>query len=1161
MDLRKELAQDLQQNINYQINSIDQKLLKSGYINKDETLNILNSNKEVLFAKNPGEIKKTFDQNICNDISETIGLKSNVSTDAKFISNLKENLYSTNSNTKRNKTNHTSFFPEKQIEKDNLEKEMLNKNETQINQAIDSKNNLYYTFSKKGEDGKVVSNKKDANSKTNLSNSARKNLNRNILQYKKAELKEKAGFLGIDEIKKTKDETIGLEAIENQIENLTKQLLNDDYILQDLTTKTQKNPELINNEQYHQGIFKTEVLKRDQNNKSAPCNKNQTHIFNKSRSNSQKKTTTVHNWYVNMKKQIPGNTNRTRDVLTNNGKYSKGTPDTSKQRILKTHVNLPSNSPQLLKEKFYGKTFRNAKNIKYPDNSLVKKSLEHSADKKTFMQSAKENSNNNPNSLINRFFLKEINKNDLLKFKQKSNQISNSSTQKSKQVLIGKNAKKLTKFKSKERLFQHTHVNLDLSNRLEHNKDLTADRTQSHLIDNTIIVNNENMAQKGSTKSRTRFTQNDDSYLRNRSQEYSSVIDNSNVKMRNLNENIHKNVENMIKNTFFDNIDPKYSDLINFVKKDDEDLEKKKQSKSFSPTQKQFKVNDKHIFYTNIEKNVLNQNPSNVEVDFNMSFGRNFDTKNFIKELQTRTQQNNMLGFKTGDQKMHSEIVNSKDYQTMLKKENNDNMSDNLNAFEGMTDSYNRKNTSDIKRVMTDKERMEIQQRILDTENVGYIAPVTDKCIKKKMKSYNMTYRTNSSNNYPNSIDYYSKGSKNINKVNLLKRNSSRSADIRTKEAKIRNIVDHVKVEKDHCKVLTKNYKKSESNDNKSLVGRKNSNLTRKSERSVNLSNQINNAKKSKSKNENKIRSTRTVTATGSTHFNERSNSGSRKQKPVFSLTSEKLNNNLKINKTEVDGFNFNKKNFCYGVTSNTQNSDQEKETYFNDIQNTYQKMQSIKEQQIEQIKKIREEKEMEECTFKPQIYSKKKCKTALSFNQRQLKWKEKKNTKQDVLKTHQYINESKNCPFSPGDFLNENIGKSYDKGLYDKQKEWYENVRDSVELEKELLYKRNSKGHHDLTNFNTTPTASYDNKFMTDNSMGFDNIKNLYLKSQIISEDIGTSPSNNDDSDRELVTMKSHTGGNEGQSDQNQELKDAQNIFTKLHMIFDTKNNLNEDD
>ena len=47
-----------------------------------------------------------------------------------------------------------------------------------------------------------------------------------------------------------------------------------------------------------------------------------------------------------------------------------------------------------------------------------------------------------------------------------------------------------------------------------------------------------------------------------------------------------------------------------------------------------------------------------------------------------------------------------------------------------------------------------------------------------------------------------------------------------------------------------------------------------------------------------------------------------------------------------------------------------------------------------------------------------------------------------------------------------------------------------------------------------------------------------------MISEDIGNSPSHDESFDRELVTMKSHTGGNEGLSDLNQELKDAQNIL-----------------
>ena len=100
--------------------------------------------------------------------------------------------------------------------------------------------------------------------------------------------------------------------------------------------------------------------------------------------------------------------------------------------------------------------------------------------------------------------------------------------------------------------------------------------------------------------------------------------------------------------------------------------------------------------------------------------------------------------------------------------------------------------------------------------------------------------------------------------------------------------------------------------------------------------------------------------------------------------------------------------------------------------------MEEIKKNAISEKKRIRDQKELEECTFKPQIYSKKKYKPKISFRERQEKFVEMKNLKLEGRKLEVEMKEYKNCSFE------QNLGgggfggdRNFDPAFYKNQIEW----------------------------------------------------------------------------------------------------------------------------
>lgn len=84
------------------------------------------------------------------------------------------------------------------------------------------------------------------------------------------------------------------------------------------------------------------------------------------------------------------------------------------------------------------------------------------------------------------------------------------------------------------------------------------------------------------------------------------------------------------------------------------------------------------------------------------------------------------------------------------------------------------------------------------------------------------------------------------------------------------------------------------------------------------------------------------------------------------------------------------------------------------------------------------------------------------SFEERQRKWKERKEEKLGYKKAVLHIDQVKECTFQP-EILCPDNNPEYDRKFYDRQLEWYEGVLETVEINKEIMFQQN---HRDPVTF-----------------------------------------------------------------------------------------------
>ena len=136
-----------------------------------------------------------------------------------------------------------------------------------------------------------------------------------------------------------------------------------------------------------------------------------------------------------------------------------------------------------------------------------------------------------------------------------------------------------------------------------------------------------------------------------------------------------------------------------------------------------------------------------------------------------------------------------------------------------------------------------------------------------------------------------------------------------------------------------------------------------------------------------------------------------------------------------------------------------------------------------------------------------------------------------------------KECTFRP-DVLNPGRHDEYDPNFYDRQLEWYENVIENNEFTKEKLFEQN---HREVPQAFTSPFVDRD-----EIPQSVYHVNNLLGNTSYQSLDDRPSMRSQTHLSMEQKTKDMKNG--ELQNFLNKELMDAQQIFNRLNMMFDTK-------